>query len=119
MTTASTPTTSTTTLPAGFGDLEAFGAWVLPDEAARIEARLSRPYAESKAFYETMLAAVPRFLPYLLGRNTGDADQADRNLLDLALAYVEIANAVEIYDDGEIPDGADLRLFVSVLKSHG
>jgi hypothetical protein len=118
MTTASTPTTSTT-LPAGFGDLEAFGSWVLPDEAARIEARLSRPYAESKAFYETMLAAVPRFLPYLLGKNTEDADQADRNLLDLALAYVEIANAVEIYDDSEIPDGADLRLFVSVLNSHG
>ena len=114
-----TTSTATTSLPAGFGDLEAFGTWVLPDEAARIEARLTRPYAESKAFYATMLAAVPRFMPYLLARTAEDSDQADRNLLDLALAYVEIANAVEIYDESEIPDGADLRLFVSVLNSHG
>jgi hypothetical protein len=106
-------------LPEGFADLERFADWVLPTEAARIEARLSRTYPEAEAFYDAMLAAVPRFMPYLLGRTTENADEADRNLLDLALAYVEIADAVEIYGESAIPDGADLRLFISVLNGHG
>ncbi|MFI6353588.1 hypothetical protein ACIBJF_13215 [Streptomyces sp. NPDC050743] len=114
-----TTSTPTVTLPAGFGDLERFTDWLLPDERARIEARLTHPYADSKAFYDAMLAAVPRFMPYLLGRITEDADHADRNLLQLVLAYVEIANAVEIYGQSEIPDGADLRLFISVLSDRG
>jgi hypothetical protein len=114
-----TTTHPTTPLPEGFGTLERFADWVLPNEAARVEARLSRPYPESKAFYDAMLAAVPKFMPYLLGRATENADQADRNLLNLALAYVEIADAVEIYGESAIPDGADLRLFISVLNDHG
>lgn len=111
-------TTIPAILPPGFADLERFSDWVLPDEAARVEARLTRPYTESKAFYEAMLAEVPRFMPHLLAR-TSQADTHDRNLLALVLAYVEIANAVEIYDESEVPDGADLRLFISVLDDHG
>ncbi|NMI00996.1 hypothetical protein [Pseudonocardia acidicola] len=114
-----TASTTSATMPAGFADLERFAEWVLPNEAARIEARLTRPYAESKTFYDTMLAEVPRIMPHLLGRTSEQADDADRNLLALTLAYIEIANAVEIYGESEVPDGADLRLFVSVLDSHG
>jgi hypothetical protein len=114
-----TATQAPVVLPQGFDDLERFAAWLLPDERARIEARLTRPYAESKAFYDAMLDRVPRFVPYLLDTTPDDADEADRNLLLLALAYVEVANAVEIYGQSEIPDGADLRLFVSVLNGGG
>jgi hypothetical protein len=106
-------------LPAGFEPLQRFSDWILPTERQRIEARLTTPYETSREFYDAVLAEIPRIMPYLLTRPVQSVATEDQNLLDLTLAFVEISNAVEIYEESEIPDGANLRLFVSVLDGAG
>jgi hypothetical protein len=105
-----------TALPAGFASLSRFGDWVLPTEKLRIEARLETPYAISLEFYEVMLAEMPRVMEHLLTCDTDSVSHEDENLMYLAFSLVEIANAVEIYGESEIPDGAQLRNFISVLE---
>lgn len=108
-------TQANVTLPAEFESLNRFSDWVLPTERQRIEARLATPYEASMEFYEAVLAEIPRIMAYLLTRPIENVAVEDENLLNLTLSLVDVANAVEIYDESEIPDGANLRLFVSVL----
>jgi hypothetical protein len=111
-----TATTTEPRFPAGFAHLEPYGPWVLAGERARIEARLTTPYEQSHAFYSAMLPEMPAIMAYLRAQPVDPGDQRVLALLDLTLAFTEIANAVEIYGQGEVPDGANLRLFVSVLE---
>ncbi|MCU1606787.1 MAG: hypothetical protein JWP46_3252 [Modestobacter sp.] len=106
---------TTRQLPEAFSKLSQFSNWILPNEKARIEARLDTPYEESQAFYTAMLPELPGIMAYLKTVPVGAAAEEDRALADLAFAFVEIANAVELYGEPEVPDGANLRLFVSVL----
>jgi hypothetical protein len=108
-------TTTTRQLPEAFASLSRFSTWILPNEKARIEARLTTPYEESQAFYTAMLPELPDIMAYLKRIPVATAGAEDRALAALAFAFVEIANAVELYGEPEVPDGADLRLFVSVL----
>ncbi|MGK5113568.1 MULTISPECIES: hypothetical protein [unclassified Geodermatophilus] len=109
-----TPTT-TRQLPEAFASLSEFSRWILPNEKARIEARLATPYEESVAFYQAILPELPDIMGYLKQVPVDSASEEDLALADLAYAFVEIANAVELYGEPEVPDGANLRLFVSVL----
>ncbi|MCW2845461.1 MAG: hypothetical protein JWN22_3377 [Nocardioides sp.] len=113
-TTPAPPTT--VALPAGFEWLGRYAKWALDGERARIEARLTTPIEESRLFYASVLAEVPAIMAHLLGCPVDDVSEADENLLRIMLSYVEVSNAVEIYEQAEVPDGADLRLFVSVLE---
>lgn len=115
-----TMTTTEPRLPAEFSHLEQYGDWIVPTEQARIEARLTTPYETSCAFYTAMLAEMPAIMAYLRTQPVDTGDERALALLSLALAFTEIANAVEIYGESEVPDGANLRLFVSVLEGpHG
>jgi hypothetical protein len=111
-----TTTTTESRFPAEFSRLEQYGDWILPTEQARIEARLTTPYEKSRAFYSAMLAEMPAIMAYLRSQPADTGDERVLALLNLALAFTEIANAVEIYGESEVPDGANLRLFVSVLE---
>lgn len=102
-------------LPKGFEDLARFRDWMVPTDRERVERRLSVPFAEVKAFYDDILPELDRILPYLQMRPPTDISQEDANLLNLALSLVEISNAVEIYNQGPVMDGGDLRGFVSVI----
>jgi hypothetical protein len=109
-------TTTESRFPAEFSHLESYREWVLAGERARIEARLATPYEKSHTFYTGLLPEVPAIMAYLRSQPVDTGDERVLALLDLTLAFTEIANAVEIYGHGEVPDGADLRLFVSVLE---
>ncbi|MHA6795714.1 hypothetical protein ACVGVM_19690 [Pseudonocardia bannensis] len=102
-------------LPNGFEDLARFRDWMVPTDRERVERRLSVPFVEVKAFYDEILPELDRILPYLQTRPPTDMSQEDANLLNLALSLVEVANAVEIYNQGPVMDGGDLRSFVSVI----
>jgi hypothetical protein len=106
---------TTRQLPEAFSRLSQFSTWILPNEKARIEARLDTPYQETHDFYTAMLPELPGIMAYLKTVPVGSGTDEDRALASLAFAFVEIANAVELYGESEVPDGADLRLFVSVL----
>jgi hypothetical protein len=102
-------------LPNGFEGLARFSNWILATDAERIERRLTTPFAETQLFYEAMMAELDKIMPYLLGRPVADASPEDRALLHLTLSFVEISDAVDIYGQGAVTDGADLRRFISVL----
>ncbi|SFL36705.1 hypothetical protein [Geodermatophilus ruber] len=106
---------STVALPAGFEHLSRYASWVLPTERERIAARLDRPYPESVEFYKGMLAEQERIMSHLLTVPVAEATPEDMALMHMTFAFLEIANAVEVYGESEVPDGADLRLFVSTL----
>lgn len=106
---------STAVFPAGFEHLASHQQWLHDSERERIEARLTTDYAGSKAFYDAMLAELPSIMQYLKTRPVDSGDAGDRALLKLTQSFVEIANAVELYGEPAVPDGANLRLFVSVL----
>jgi hypothetical protein len=102
-------------LPKGFEDLARFRDWMVPTDRGRIERRLCLPFAEVKAFYDEVLPELDRILSYLHTRPATEMSQEDANLLNLALSLVEISNAVEIYNQGSVMDGGDLRSFASVI----
>ena len=108
--------TTTPQLPEAFAGLGRFSKWILPNEKARIEARLTTPYQESEEFYAAVLPELPDIMAYLKTVPVGSPSAEDRALADLTFAFVEIANAVELYGEPEVPDGANLRLFVSVFE---
>lgn len=108
-------TTTTRQLPEAFAGLSEFSQWILPNEKARIEARLTTPYEDSVAFYQAILPELPDIMAYLRRVPVDAASEEDLALADLTYAFVDIANAVELYGAPEVPDGANLRLFVSVL----
>jgi hypothetical protein len=111
-----TAPSTTAALPAGFEDLSRFASWALATERERVDARLDTPYAESLEFYRGMLAELDRIMAYLLTRPVEHVSPEDEALMHMAFSLVEVANAVEIYGESEIPDGANLRMFVSVLE---
>lgn len=102
-------------LPAGFEDLARFRDWMVPTDRGRIERRLSVPFTEVRAFYDEIVPELGRIMAYLQTRPPNDVSEQDANVLNLALSLVEISNAVEIYDQGPVIDGGDLRSFVSLL----
>lgn len=102
-------------LPEGFAHLEKHHDWILSSERERIEARLTTDFGQTVAFYNEMVDELPAMMDYLLTRPITTDDPRDLALLDLGKTFAEIANAVELYGAPEVPDGANLRLFVSVL----
>lgn len=102
-------------LPSGFDDLARFQEWMIPNDLGRIERRLSLPFAEVKAFYDQIMPDFDRILRYLHTRPPTEISQGDANLLNLALSVVEVSNAVEVYEEGGVTDGGDLRSFASII----
>jgi hypothetical protein len=106
-------------LPTGFEGLAKFRAWGLPTEGERIARRLETPMPEVQEYYDGMMAELPKIMAYLLERPATNTTPEDENLLFLMFSLHEIAQAVEIYGCGEVVDGADVRLFTSVLDRPG
>lgn len=85
-------------LPAGFADLEGFVAvWAKPTVAERIAARCNAPMADIRAFYDAAQPRLDAVLAYLDGTTLGAMAPQDERLLQLALALVQAAVAVEIH----------------------
>jgi len=84
-------------LPQGFAALEQFAAWALPTERARNAKTNASTMAEVQAFYDAMLRALPGALDYLNGFALDAMPEPEQRLLDLCLAAVEAAMAVEMF----------------------
>lgn len=84
-------------LPAGFADLEEFvAAWALPTVAERIAARCNAPMSEIRAFYQAAQPRLDAMLAHLDGAALNAMAPMDARLMQLALALVQAAVAVEI-----------------------
>lgn len=84
-------------LPAGFVDLERFVAvWAQPTVAGRIAARCNAPMVEIRAFYDAAQPRLDAMLTHLDGAALDAMTPHDARLMQLALALVQAAVAVEI-----------------------
>lgn len=107
-------------LPEPFQDLEPFvNVWAWATEAQRNQHRLTSSMTEIQAFYDTLMPRMEAILSYLsqfpLARLPEEVDrlpEETQRLLYLAFSVVEVATAVELYQQPSVPDGFDPRRFV-------
>lgn len=100
-------------MPRGFEHLSSVSGWCISSDADRISKRLDTPFPEVISFYDSVLPSVPDAMAYLATRPVENPSLEDINLVNLLKTLAEVANAVEIYHQGAIPDAGDLRLYVS------
>ncbi len=101
-------------LPPEFSDLsDLTDAWALDGMAALNQARLQHTMAEIDNFYQRMVKHMDAIMSYLRGLPAGDAlSPPDSNLYQLACAFMEVAPAVELFRDPDVPDGFPAERFV-------
>jgi hypothetical protein len=102
-------------LPESFGDLEQFAArWALPTENDRHARRLASTMTELQSFYDAMLPRIDAILAYLNDFPLESLQDEARTLLNLSLSLAEIAPAVELFGQVEVPDAYDSRRITAV-----
>ncbi|GAA1124606.1 hypothetical protein [Nocardioides aquiterrae] len=108
---------ATYVFPAGFEELAEFSDWCISRDEDRIAKRLDTAFPETVAFYDAVLPHVARAMSYLSTRPVENCSVEDTNLVNLLKTMAEMANAVEIYHQGAIPDAGDLRLYTSSIDA--
>jgi hypothetical protein len=100
------------TFPEGFVDLTRFVGWAFATETARSQRRRDSTFDEIQSFYDAIL---PRLIGILEHLNQFPLDQMpepERMLLNLSLAFAEIAPFAEQYRRTILPENFDERRFV-------
>ena len=93
-------------LPKAFKPLEKLVPdWALETEVARNRKRLASGYDEVQAFYQAMLPHMEEIIAYLKPRPLDALPPPCQNLLNLALMFMEVAPAVEIFKHPDVPWG--------------
>jgi hypothetical protein len=97
-------------LPESFGDLEQFAVrWALSTENERHARRLSSTMAELRSLYDAVLPRIDAILAYLNDFPLDSLPTEAQALLHLSLSLAEVAPAVELFGQPEVPDGYDSR----------
>ena len=90
-------------LPNGFEDPEPFvETWAKSDFAARYQARINSTMPQIKTFYETVMQAMERCATHLEAVAVGEMSPADRRLLYLTYAAMNVSPAVELYQQPDV-----------------
>lgn len=98
---------SSASLPTGFTDLEVWAqrfAWARFED--RYRQRLASSQHELEAFYAA-LAPRAEAIASLLDTFSEPLDDAHQRLLHLVLAFMDVAPAVELYHQPDVPLGFD------------
>lgn len=99
-------------LPSEFADLEPLAAeWALPTEAKRAAKRHASDIAYIQTFYDSLLPRLDDVLSYLAKVPLDNLSDSQKRLLDLSLAFCEIATAVELYRQPAVVDGFEPSRF--------
>ena len=100
-------------LPDRFADLESLAAvWALPTENERHTKRLACNIEELRALYDALFPRIDDILAYLSEFPLESLTPETQRLLHLAFSLAEIAPAVELFGQTEVPDGYDSRRFI-------
>ncbi len=92
-------------LPAGFEDLLEFVPdWVHGSERARNAFRVRQPYPALQHFYAVMLPRLDAITAYLDELPLSALPRDAANLLELALMTMEVAPAIEYYQQPDVPN---------------
>ncbi len=102
-------------LPNSFQAVEEFvDTWALPTESQRHIQRLSSTMVELRRFYDAALARIDDMLAYLNEFPLDSLPPQAQTLLHLTLSLAEIAPAVELFGQPEVPDGYDSRRLIAI-----
>jgi hypothetical protein len=97
--------TSTSTLPPGFAELEPYVAgWALPTRAERYAARLSAPYADLVGFYDAIAPRAEDAIAYLDTLDLTSLSPEATRLLQLLYSMILVSYAVNVFKQNHIPD---------------
>ncbi len=105
---------SASTLPAEFADLEPCIDWALATEHERTSKRLASSMEDIQAFYDRMSARVDAVMAYLNALPLDALPPEAERLFHLSLSLMEVANAVEMFQNPAVINGFDVRRFAPV-----
>jgi hypothetical protein len=87
-------------LPKDFIALEKFAeAWCLASQTERHQKRVTSEMKDLEAFYAAMLPRIDAIAEYLNKFPLEDVKDKDQNLLYLALSFIEVSLAVELFHE--------------------
>ena len=101
-------------LPANFRDLAPFLPWALGKEEERTAKRRASTQEEILAFYNALLSRIDAITDYLKQFPLDGMPAEAETLFHLSLSLIEVANAVELYKQPQLPLGFDPARFVPV-----
>jgi hypothetical protein len=105
-------------LPGGYEALQPFVAfWAADTLAGRDNARLASSPEERQLFYEVAGGLAPQAMDYLDGRPLAEFTSGERKLMNLMLALVHVALAVEL-QGGEEPVHAFGARRMPIVRGH-
>ena len=81
-------------------------------EAERHALRLASTIEKLRNLYDLLLPRIEDILAYLSEFQVESLTPEGKHLLNFALALAEIAPAVELFGQPEVPDGYDSRRFI-------
>ncbi len=102
------------TLPAEFADLEPFIDWALATEPERTSKRLTSSMEDIQAFYDRMSVRVEAAMAYLNALPLDALPPEAERLFHLSLSLMEVANAVEMFQNPAVINGFDVKRFTPV-----
>jgi hypothetical protein len=103
-------------LPKEFAELERFGTWIIPTSGERNRKRVTSTMSELKAFYEAMVKHIDRIVEYFKQFSMDEMPQDTKRLLHMALSFVEVSHAVELYGQPTVIGGMDSQRFKVVYE---
>lgn len=100
-------------LPDQFSELNDYvERWSNPSMADQYDARLESDMEAMQAFHDAVLPLVLPIKSYLGGKRFEDFTEEDRRLGHLLVAWVPVAEAVEVFRQPRVPDSKMFWEFV-------
>ena len=101
-----------TILPDGFDDLSKYvPAWIHSTEIARNRFRVLRTMPQLQDFYDTMMPRLESITAFLNDYPLEALPRECANLLELALMTMEVAPAIEYYNNPDVPNSVEHEKF--------
>ena len=91
-------------LPAAFGDLEPFSAWILQTQPERYARRIATSMTEMQAFYDVAFPRMPAIIDYCDQFPLHNLPEDVRRLMHLTFSLIEVSFPIEIWRQGRVPD---------------
>ena len=101
-----------TTLPAGFEDLQKYVPdWTLEKEAQRNGKRLSCEMPALQDYYDNLLPRMDGMVEHLNKFPLDAMPESETALLQLALMFMEVSPAIELFHQPDVPDSFEASRF--------
>ena len=100
-------------LPEPFKGLEPFAQqWGLEDEASRNLKRINSAMENLREFYQAVLPEMQSIVNYLRPVPLAELNSQQRRLLNLAKMLMEVAPAIEIFNQPDVPNSFEPERFL-------